>query len=95
MCVCASLQSPHRTLQRTFSDESLCSGRRDSSYASMPLFEGQVPPSDLLFTCTLPTRRHGHNIIHGALIPSKKGRCNLLVIVSCYVFTLSLLIALG
>ncbi|XP_050990728.1 signal-induced proliferation-associated 1-like protein 3 isoform X1 [Labeo rohita] len=62
--------SPHRTLQRTFSDESLCSGRRDSSYASTPLFEGQVPPSDLLFTCTLPTRRH--NTSHGALIPSKK-----------------------
>ncbi|XP_052438492.1 signal-induced proliferation-associated 1-like protein 3 isoform X2 [Carassius gibelio] len=64
--------SPHRTLQRTFSDESLCSGRRDSSYASTPLFEGQVPPSDLLFTCTLPTRRHGHNANHGALVPSKK-----------------------
>uniref|UniRef100_A0A8C1S9E3 Signal-induced proliferation-associated 1 like 3 n=1 Tax=Cyprinus carpio TaxID=7962 RepID=A0A8C1S9E3_CYPCA len=64
--------SPHRTLQRTFSDESLCSGRRDSSYASTPLFEGQVPPSDLLFTCTLPIRRHGHNTNHGALMPSKK-----------------------
>ncbi|KAI7802752.1 signal-induced proliferation-associated 1-like protein 3 isoform X3 [Triplophysa rosa] len=62
--------SPHRTLQRTFSDESLCSGRRDASYASTPLFEGQVPPSDLLFTCTLPTRRHNTN--HGALMPSKK-----------------------
>uniref|UniRef100_A0A673H418 Signal-induced proliferation-associated 1-like protein 3 n=1 Tax=Sinocyclocheilus rhinocerous TaxID=307959 RepID=A0A673H418_9TELE len=65
-------ESPHRTLQRTFSDESLCSGRRDSSYASTPLFEGQVPPSDLLFTCTLPTRRHGHNTNHEALMPSKK-----------------------
>ncbi|XP_005173729.1 signal-induced proliferation-associated 1-like protein 3 isoform X1 [Danio rerio] len=64
--------SPHRTLQRTFSDESLCSGRRDSSYASTALFEGQVPPCDLLFTCTLPTRRHGHNTNHGALMPSKK-----------------------
>uniref|UniRef100_A0A8C1JJU4 Signal-induced proliferation-associated 1 like 3 n=1 Tax=Cyprinus carpio TaxID=7962 RepID=A0A8C1JJU4_CYPCA len=64
--------SPHRTLQRTFSDESLCSGRRDSSYASTPLFEGQVPPSDLLFTCTLPTRRHGHNTNNLALMPSKK-----------------------
>ncbi|XP_051953461.1 signal-induced proliferation-associated 1-like protein 3 [Xyrauchen texanus] len=64
--------SPHRTLQRTFSDESLCSGRRDSSYASTPHFEGQVPPSDLLFTCTLPIRRHGHNNNHGALMPSKK-----------------------
>ncbi|KAA0714866.1 Signal-induced proliferation-associated 1-like protein 3 [Triplophysa tibetana] len=59
--------SPHRTLQRTFSDESLCSGRRDASYASTPLFDGQVPPSDLLFTCTLPTRRHNTN--HGALMP--------------------------
>ncbi|XDV28674.1 hypothetical protein PO909_031898, partial [Leuciscus waleckii] len=64
--------SPHRTLQRTFSDESLCSGRRDSSYASTPLFEGQVPPSDLLFSCTLPTRRHGHNTNLTALMPSKK-----------------------
>lgn len=64
--------SPHRTLQRTFSDESLCSGRRDASYASTPLFEGQVPPSDLLFTCTLPTRRHGHNTNHGSLMPIKK-----------------------
>nr|XP_055029560.1 signal-induced proliferation-associated 1-like protein 3 [Misgurnus anguillicaudatus] len=64
--------SPHRTLQRTFSDESLCSGRRDASYASTPLFEGQVPPSDLLFTCTLPTRRHGHNTNHGPLMPIKK-----------------------
>ncbi|XP_017563533.1 signal-induced proliferation-associated 1-like protein 3 isoform X2 [Pygocentrus nattereri] len=62
--------SPRRTLQRTFSDESLCSGRRDSSYASTPLFDGQTPPGDLLFTCTLPTRRHGNN--HGALLPSKK-----------------------
>lgn len=68
-------QSPHRTLQRTFSDESLCSGRRDASYASTPLFEGQVPPSDLLFTCTLPTRRHGHNTNHGPLMPIKKGGC--------------------
>ncbi|KAL7878356.1 hypothetical protein AOLI_G00093300 [Acnodon oligacanthus] len=62
--------SPRRTLQRTFSDESLCSGRRDASYASTPLFDGQTPPGDLLFTCTLPTRRHGTN--HGALLPSKK-----------------------
>uniref|UniRef100_A0A8C2ET76 Signal-induced proliferation-associated 1 like 3 n=1 Tax=Cyprinus carpio TaxID=7962 RepID=A0A8C2ET76_CYPCA len=74
-CIYISVQkfgSPHRTLQRTFSDESLCSGRRDSSYASTPLFEGQVPPSDLLFTCTLPTRRHGHNTNNLALMPSKK-----------------------
>ncbi|XP_052008667.1 signal-induced proliferation-associated 1-like protein 3 [Xyrauchen texanus] len=64
--------SPHRTLQRTFSDESLCSGRRDASYACTPHFEGQVPPSDLLFTCTLPIRRHGQSNMHGALMPSKK-----------------------
>ncbi|XP_034148474.1 signal-induced proliferation-associated 1-like protein 3 isoform X1 [Esox lucius] len=56
--------SPRRTLQRTFSDESLCSGRRDASYAnSAPLFE-QGAPSDLLFTCTLPIRRHGHSSNH-------------------------------
>lgn len=48
-------QSPRRTLQRTFSDESLCSGRRDSSFANS---ENQTTPPDLLFTCTLPTRRH-------------------------------------
>ncbi|XP_072551639.1 signal-induced proliferation-associated 1-like protein 3 isoform X2 [Salminus brasiliensis] len=64
--------SPRRTLQRTFSDESLCSGRRDASYASTPLFDGQTPPGDLLFTCTLPTRRHAHSTNHGALLTSKK-----------------------
>uniref|UniRef100_A0A8B9HHT1 Signal-induced proliferation-associated 1 like 3 n=1 Tax=Astyanax mexicanus TaxID=7994 RepID=A0A8B9HHT1_ASTMX len=64
--------SPRRTLQRTFSDESLCSGRRDASYASTPLYDGQAPPGDLLFTCTLPTRRHGHSTNHGALLTSKK-----------------------
>ncbi|KAJ7990431.1 hypothetical protein DPEC_G00300250 [Dallia pectoralis] len=54
--------SPRRTLQRTFSDESLCSGRRDASYAnSAPLFD-QGTPSDLLFTSTLPVRRHGHSV---------------------------------
>ncbi|XP_056139210.1 signal-induced proliferation-associated 1-like protein 3 [Lampris incognitus] len=47
--------SPKRTLQRTFSDESLCSGRRDASFANV---ENQSAPNDLLFTCTLPTRRH-------------------------------------
>ncbi|XP_045559334.1 signal-induced proliferation-associated 1-like protein 3 [Salmo salar] len=61
--------SPRRTLQRTFSDESLCSGRRDASYAnSAPLFD-QGTPSDLLFTCTLPTRRHAHSASH---MPNKK-----------------------
>lgn len=65
-----SFQSPRRTLQRTFSDESLCSGRRDASYAnSAPLFD-QGTPSDLLFTCTLPTRRHAHSANH---VPNKKG----------------------
>nr|XP_020491759.1 signal-induced proliferation-associated 1-like protein 3 isoform X1 [Labrus bergylta] len=47
--------SPRRTLQRTFSDESLCSGRREASFANS---ENQTTPTDLLFTCTLPTRRH-------------------------------------
>ncbi|CDQ89098.1 unnamed protein product [Oncorhynchus mykiss] len=62
--------SPRRTLQRTFSDESLCSGRRDASYASTaPLFD-QGTPSDLLFTSTLPTRRHAHSASH---MPNKKG----------------------
>uniref|UniRef100_A0A8C7R8R9 Signal-induced proliferation-associated 1 like 3 n=1 Tax=Oncorhynchus mykiss TaxID=8022 RepID=A0A8C7R8R9_ONCMY len=61
--------SPRRTLQRTFSDESLCSGRRDASYASTaPLFD-QGTPSDLLFTSTLPTRRHAHSASH---MPNKK-----------------------
>uniref|UniRef100_A0A8C8LW64 Signal-induced proliferation-associated 1-like protein 3 n=1 Tax=Oncorhynchus tshawytscha TaxID=74940 RepID=A0A8C8LW64_ONCTS len=59
--------SPRRTLQRTFSDESLCSGRRDASTA--PLFD-QGTPSDLLFTSTLPTRRHAHSASH---MPNKKG----------------------
>ncbi|CAB1348560.1 unnamed protein product [Coregonus sp. 'balchen'] len=64
-----SKNSPRRTLQRTFSDESLCSGRRDASYAnSAPLFD-QGTPSDLLFTCTLPTRRHAHTANH---MPNKK-----------------------
>ncbi|KAL0972910.1 hypothetical protein UPYG_G00196320 [Umbra pygmaea] len=61
--------SPRRVLQRTFSDESLCSGRRDASYAnSAPLFDPGTP-SDLLFTCTLPVRRHPHSANH---MPSKK-----------------------
>ncbi|XP_062329657.1 signal-induced proliferation-associated 1-like protein 3 isoform X1 [Osmerus eperlanus] len=59
--------SPRRTLQRTFSDESLCSGRRDASFASSaPLYEGQAAQSDLLFTCTLPTRRHAHGANHAS-----------------------------
>ncbi|XP_061682880.1 signal-induced proliferation-associated 1-like protein 3 isoform X2 [Syngnathoides biaculeatus] len=47
--------SPRRMLQRTFSDESLCSGRRDTSFANA---ENQAAPMDMLFTCTLPTRKH-------------------------------------
>ncbi|KAM6987780.1 LOW QUALITY PROTEIN: signal-induced proliferation-associated 1-like protein 3 [Tautogolabrus adspersus] len=53
--------SPRRTLQRTFSDESLCSGRREASFANS---ENQTTPTDLLFTCTLPTRRHAASSNH-------------------------------
>ncbi|XP_062860492.1 signal-induced proliferation-associated 1-like protein 3 [Trichomycterus rosablanca] len=65
--------SPRKTLQRTFSDESLCSGRRDSSFASMPVYDGQSSTADVLFTSTLPTRRYGSSSSsHGALQPNKK-----------------------
>ncbi|XP_077397761.1 signal-induced proliferation-associated 1-like protein 3 [Festucalex cinctus] len=53
--------SPRRTLQRTFSDESLCSGRRDASFANS---ENQSAPMDMLFTCTLPTRKHSTSSNH-------------------------------
>ncbi|KAM9853442.1 signal-induced proliferation-associated 1-like protein 3 [Aulostomus maculatus] len=53
--------SPRRTLQRTFSDESLCSGRRDASFANS---ENQSAPMDMLFTCTLPTRKHAVSSNH-------------------------------
>ncbi|XP_068601225.1 signal-induced proliferation-associated 1-like protein 3 [Brachionichthys hirsutus] len=53
--------SPRRTLQRTFSDESLCSGRREAGFANP---ESQTTPADLLFTSTLPTRRHGVSSNH-------------------------------
>lgn len=53
--------SPRRTLQRTFSDESLCSGRKDASFANS---ENQTTPMDVLFTCTLPTRRHAVSSNH-------------------------------
>ncbi|XP_061453545.1 signal-induced proliferation-associated 1-like protein 3 isoform X2 [Rhineura floridana] len=46
--------SPQKTLQRTLSDESLCSGRRDPTYASAYCFE-QPLPSDVLFTSTYPS----------------------------------------
>lgn len=66
--------SPRRTLQRTFSDESLCSGRRDASYASpAPMYETQAPQGDLLFTCTLPTRKHAHSANHANHNANKKG----------------------
>lgn len=67
--------SPRKTLQRTFSDESLCSGRRDGSLTSAPLFDGQATPGDLLFTSTLPTRRHGSSSSgsnHGTHVSNKK-----------------------
>ncbi|XP_070684854.1 signal-induced proliferation-associated 1-like protein 3 isoform X2 [Pempheris klunzingeri] len=53
--------SPRRTLQRTFSDESLCSGRREASFANS---ENQTTPTDVLFTCTLPIRRHAASSNH-------------------------------
>ncbi|XP_031717232.1 signal-induced proliferation-associated 1-like protein 3 isoform X2 [Anarrhichthys ocellatus] len=59
--------SPRRTLQRTFSDESLCSGRREASFANS---ENPMTPTDVLFTCTLPTRRHGiSNQMQGKKVP--------------------------
>ncbi|KAF7218866.1 signal-induced proliferation-associated 1-like protein 3 [Nothobranchius furzeri] len=53
--------SPRHNLQRTFSDESLCSGRRDASFACS---ENQMNPTDVLFTCTLPTRKHSSSSNH-------------------------------
>ncbi|XP_006899751.1 PREDICTED: signal-induced proliferation-associated 1-like protein 3 [Elephantulus edwardii] len=59
--------SPQKSLQRTLSDESLCSGRREPSFATPASLEPGLP-SDVLFTSTcafpsstLPTRRqHQH-----------------------------------
>ncbi|KAG6926309.1 signal induced proliferation associated 1 like 3 [Chelydra serpentina] len=67
--------SPQKTLQRTLSDESLCSGRRDASYANATCFE-QSLASDVLFTSTypantLPTRRQHLPPGNGGL-PEKK-----------------------
>ncbi|XP_066560128.1 signal-induced proliferation-associated 1-like protein 3 isoform X2 [Amia ocellicauda] len=59
--------SPRKTLQRTFSDESICSGRRDPSYAS---FDPTVP-NDVLFSSTLPLRRT-HGPSGSGLLPDKK-----------------------
>ncbi|ELV13953.1 Signal-induced proliferation-associated 1-like protein 3 [Tupaia chinensis] len=62
-------QSPQKGLQRTLSDESLCSGRRAPSFASPASLEPGLP-SDVLFTstCTFPSstlplparRQHQH-----------------------------------
>ncbi|XP_026154935.1 signal-induced proliferation-associated 1-like protein 3 [Mastacembelus armatus] len=61
--------SPRRILQRTFSDESLCSGRRDASFANS---DNQTTPTDVLFTCTLPTRRHAVSSNHSNHMQGKK-----------------------
>ncbi|XP_019743213.1 signal-induced proliferation-associated 1-like protein 3 isoform X1 [Hippocampus comes] len=61
-CTQLDQDSPRRTLQRTFSDESLCSGRRDASFANS---ENQSTPIDVLFTCTLPIRKHSTSSTHG------------------------------
>ncbi|MBN3319099.1 SI1L3 protein, partial [Atractosteus spatula] len=60
--------SPRKSLQRTFSDESICSGRRDPSYASSQLYESTAP-NDLLFSSTLPLRRTHQPASH---LPDKK-----------------------
>jgi hypothetical protein len=76
-------QSPQKSLQRTLSDESLCSGRREPSFASPASLEPGLP-SDVLFTSTcsfpsstLPARRqHQHAHPHSgggpSTIPEKK-----------------------
>ncbi|XP_008852114.1 signal-induced proliferation-associated 1-like protein 3 isoform X2 [Nannospalax galili] len=59
--------SPQKSLQRTLSDESLCSGRREPSFANPASLEPGLP-SDVLFTstCTFPSstlparRQHQH-----------------------------------
>ncbi|XP_029393063.1 signal-induced proliferation-associated 1-like protein 3 isoform X2 [Mus pahari] len=59
--------SPQKSLQRTLSDESLCSGRREPTFASPASLEPGLP-SDVLFTstCTFPSstlparRQHQH-----------------------------------
>lgn len=65
-------QSPQKSLQRTLSDESLCSGRREPSFATPASLEPGLP-SDVLFTSTcafpsstLPARRqHQHPLPPG------------------------------
>ncbi|XP_048185825.1 signal-induced proliferation-associated 1-like protein 3 isoform X3 [Perognathus longimembris pacificus] len=69
--------SPQKGLQRTLSDESLCSGRREPSFASPSSLEPGLP-SDVLFTSTcsfpsstLPARRqHQHPHPTGGGVPS-------------------------
>ncbi|XP_049757328.1 signal-induced proliferation-associated 1-like protein 3 isoform X2 [Elephas maximus indicus] len=64
--------SPQKSLQRTLSDESLCSGRREPSFASPSGLEPGLP-SDVLFTstCTFPSstlparRQHQHPHLPG------------------------------
>ncbi|XP_068934622.1 signal-induced proliferation-associated 1-like protein 3 [Petaurus breviceps papuanus] len=72
--------SPQKALQRTLSDESLCSGRRETTYSSPPCFEPGLP-SDVIFTSTypsstLPSRRqhqHSHPLpVGGNGFPEKK-----------------------
>lgn len=70
-------QSPQKSLQRTLSDESLCSGRREPSFANSASLEAGLP-SDVLFTSTcafpsstLPARRqHQHSHPPGGSSPS-------------------------
>ncbi|XP_036264163.1 signal-induced proliferation-associated 1-like protein 3 isoform X6 [Pipistrellus kuhlii] len=70
-------QSPQKSLQRTLSDESLCSGRREPSFANSTILEAGLP-SDVLFTSTcafpsstLPARRqHQHSHPPGGGSPS-------------------------
>ncbi|XP_070254761.1 signal-induced proliferation-associated 1-like protein 3 isoform X4 [Myotis yumanensis] len=73
----AGQQSPQKSLQRTLSDESLCSGRREPSFANSASLEAGLP-SDVLFTSTcvfpsstLPARRqHQHSHLPGSSSPS-------------------------
>ncbi|KAJ8405863.1 hypothetical protein AAFF_G00313000 [Aldrovandia affinis] len=60
---------PRRALHRTFSDESLNSGRRDGGFPNAPPYDGPITPADLLFTSTLPTRRPA---AHGDPLANKK-----------------------
>ncbi|KAM8774575.1 signal-induced proliferation-associated 1-like protein 3 isoform 1-T1 [Rhynchonycteris naso] len=70
-------QSPQKSLQRTLSDESLCSGRREPSFANPTSLEAGLP-SDVLFTstCTFPSstlparRQHQHPHPPGGGSPS-------------------------